>query len=472
MTASIGFGPLKGPDRVGGAAADVVKQPGETLEDGTIARPAPTSESLVIPGLSLTTGTDRDAHGQLRAWVRAQWSIPPQGEHETDPNGIGSYQISYSDRIAGWSAPANTEARDVTIRNLKIRSTIDVRVRARTNKGTFGAYATASILTKADNDPPPVPSAPIIEGTLRGAALRWDGMFAGNVAPPDDYQYVIGQMSLDPAFPPSATIECSERLYTAGTTAVYQLGTPPFTVHARFRSMDNSGNLSEWSAVTSGTGIRIIPDDVGQAAITRAALADAAVNADKIAENAVTAFGIAPGAVTSTGLADLAVTTRSIVDGAMTAIKLAVNSVTPEKIVDGSIVSAKMADLAITSAKLAANAVTVGKIGPNAVDNLALLDGAVQTSKIADQAITSGLLAQFAVTAQKVGFGIGGGNMLENSSFEDRGDPAAPLPASVVPHWEVDSACTMTSVASSLVAGKRAVETTFDPNVGQLPALS
>jgi hypothetical protein len=156
----------------------------------------------------------------------------------------------------------------------------------------------------------------------------------------------------------------------------------------------------------------------------------------------------------------------------MTAIKLAVNSVTPEKIVDGSIVSAKMADLAITSAKLAANAVTVGKIGPNAVDNLALLDGAVQTSKIADQAITSGLLAQFAVTAQKVGFGIGGGNMLENSSFEDRGDPAAPLPASVVPHWEVDSACTMTSVASSLVAGKRAVETTFDPNVGQLPALS
>jgi hypothetical protein len=274
VTASIGFGPLKGPDRVGGAAADVVKQPGETLEDGTIARPAPTSESLVIPGLSLTTGTDRDAHGQLRAWVRAQWSIPPQGEHETDPNGIGSYQISYSDRIAGWSAPANTEARDVTIRNLKIRSTIDVRVRARTNKGTFGAYATASILTKADNDPPPVPSAPIIEGTLRGAALRWDGMFAGNVAPPDDYQYVIGQMSLDPAFPPSATIECSERLYTAGTTAVYQLGTPPFTVHARFRSMDNSGNLSEWSAVTSGTGIRIIPDDVGQAAITRAALAD------------------------------------------------------------------------------------------------------------------------------------------------------------------------------------------------------
>ncbi len=470
----IGFGPLKGPLRgSAGGGNDSAKAPGETLEDGSTAAPTPTTSTLTIPGLSLTSGTYMDASRGLRAWVRAQWSIPTQGEHATDPNRVGEYQLSYTDRVGtGWSPNQTTEARDVTIRGLPVAANIDVRVRARTNLGTLGPYATATILTKADSTPPPVPSAPTISGTLRGASFEWDGTFAGGVAPPDDFQYVIAEYSLDPAFPPSATVECGERLYQAGRTAVYQIGTPPFTVHARLYSVDVSGNKSVPSAVTSGSGIRIIPADVGETAITREKLAQAAVDADKIAENAVTAFGIAPGAVTSNGLNDLAVTTQKIVDGALTAIKLAANSVTIEKIVDGAVVSAKLADLAITSAKVADNAIITSKISNSAVDNLKLLDDSVSTDKVAESAITSQLLAQFAVTAQKVGFSVGGGNLLLNSSFEDRGDPASPLAASVVPHWAVDSSCTMTSVPSSLVSGQRAVETTFDPNVGQMAGLT
>ena len=467
----IGFGPYKGPDRIASGTADVVKKPGETLEDGTAARPAPTTSTLTISGLTLTTGSSIDAHGVVVSWVRAVWNAPPQGEHPTDPNAVGDYEFSYTDRTAGYRTSRH-EARDVTVGGLKSQAYIDVRVRARTNKGVYGPYLLGTIQTKRDSDPPPVPSAPILDGTLRGLAIRWDGTFTGGALTPDDFLYVVAEFSKDSNFPPSQTVVCGERMSLAGTTAVYEVGTPPWLVYARLRSVDTSGNKSLYSPVVSTTGIRIIPEDVGEKAITTAKLADAAVQADQIAESAVTAFGIAPGAVTSTGLADLAVTTRSIVDGAMTAIKLAADSVTASKIVDGAVVSAKLADLAITSAKVAANAITVGKIGPNAVDNLALIDGAATTSKIAQSAITSDLLAQFAVTAQKVGFGIGGGNQLLNSNFADRGDPATPLAASVVPHWEPDASCTLQVVASSVVPGTKAVETTFDPNIGQLPALA
>lgn len=468
----IGFGPHTGPERAAASAdADVVKKPGETLEDGTTARPTPTTSSLTIPGLSLTTGSSIDAHGVVVSWVRAQWGIPTQGEHPTDPNGIGDYELQYTDRTAGYTTSRH-EARDVTIRGLKSQAFIDVRVRARTNKGVYGPYALETIQTKKDGDPPPVPSAPIPDGTLRGLAIRWDGLFSGGEPPPDDFLYVLAEFSKDPAFPPSQTVVCGERMPVAGTTAVYEVGTPPWEVHVRLRSVDTSGNKSVYSPVVSTTGIRIIPADVGEGAITKAKLAQASVDADKLVQGAVTAFGLADGAVGTAKLGNLAVTTGKLVDGAISAIKLQVDSVTAEKVVDGSIVTSKLADLAINSAKLAENAVITGKIGPSAVDNLALLDGAVETQKIADQAITSNLLAQLAVTANKVGFAVGGGNLLLNSSFEDRGDPATPLAASVVPRWEVDASCTMTSVASSLVTGKRAVETTFDPNVGQLPALS
>lgn len=455
----IGFGPLKGPDRFG---VGTELQPGEILDDGTPARQPPTPTTLALGALSLSTTTERDVHGRITASVRAEWAPPPQGEHPTDPHGVGSYEISYTTLVGtGWTPNQATEVRDVTIRGLPVAADVIVRVRAKTNAGTLGPWEQASIRTRADTVPPPVPSAPGIEGTLRGAAFTWDGLFAGGVLPPSDYQYVEAQFSLDPAFPPSASRIAGEKLFAAGSTAVYQLGTPPFVVHARLRSMDNSGNLSDWSAVTSGSGIQVIPADIGQGAVTTAALAEAAVTAQKILDSAVSTFKLAPGSVVTDRLADLAVATAKIGTNAITSIKLAAGAVTAEKIVDEAIISAKLAPLSVLSDKLAENSVVLGKISENAVDNLALIDGSVTTASVAQGAITTALLAQFAVKAQNVGFGIGGANQLENSSFEDG-----------LTGWSVEAGMTIVSVTGALVHGTMALESTFDPNVGQQPALT
>lgn len=471
----IGFGPYLGPQR-GDVAGDLANaKPGTVIPGGggTVAA-YPTTSTLTIPDLELTTDTFiSPITGHLQARVVATWTAPPQPENPNDPNGIKYYDVQHTslDSSHGWSAGANAHLdHTATISPLNVGIEVLVRVRAETTKGVLGPWIQAQILTVADSTPPPVPSAPTVIGTLRGAAVLWDGLFAGGVPRPADFQYVECSVSLVPDM--STGVQIAGQLQDAGQTATTPVGTAPFTVYARLRARNTSGVYSAYSAIVQGGSIPIIAEDIGQGAVTLGKLATAAVDANAIAQNAVTAFGISDSAITVTKLADLAVTTAKIGDAAINAIKLAANAVTSTSIVDGAVVSAKLADLAITQQKLADAAVITAKISDNAVSNLKLLDGAATTSKIATAAITSDLLAQFAVTAQKVGFGIGGGNQLLNSNYADRGDPASPVAANVVPHWAPESSCTVAVVTSSVVPGTKAVETTFDPNVGQLAGLS
>lgn len=464
-TPSIGFGPLKGPDlRVVGGATDAGRGPGEILDDGSVAAPLVTQEGLIINTLTLTTGTYADADGNPLAWVRAQWSVPAAGEHPTDQNRVGDYRIRYTSE-SGQSAPYSvTEGRDVTIRGLRPQFLVTVDVRARANKGVLGPPASASIQTKADNIPPPIPSAPTITGTLRGASVVWDGTFVGGAVTPPDYRYIEIQLATASTFATESLVSVSEKFHKAGRTSVYPIGAPGFVVYARLRSIDRSGNASDWSAVATGTGIPIVPEDIGERAITEGKLADAAVTARSIIDQAVTTFKMAPGSVTTNTLADLAITTAKIGDRAIEGIKMALGTVKTENLGPNSVDAAKLADLAVTSAKVAEAAIITSKISNNAVDNLKLLPGAVTTDKVAEAAITTDLLAKFAVHAQNVGFGIGGGNLLDNSSFENKDAP--------LQHWENHQYMTLVVNASAMVHGEKVLVTTYSSAAGVAPALA
>lgn len=461
-TPSIGFGKLNGPPRAvegSDGPKDIIE--GDVLSDGTVVRPTPTDTSLTIAVLSLTSTTIEDGNGVLSANVNATWSVPSQGESETDPNGVKNYEISYSIGTGpGWTDNRSTEVRDVTIRGLPVERIVDVRVRAVTGKGKRGPWKVADVLTARDNTPPPVPTKPTLKGTVRGAAVRWDGAFAGNEPVPDDFRHVIAEMSLDPAFPPSSIIQAGF-LPEAGQTAVSPVGTGPFTIYGRLVSIDHSGNRSVPSEVASTTSIQALPEDIGQGAITTAKLADLAVNAEKVLNGAISSLKLGDLSVTVDKLGDLSVATGKIVDAAIDQFKLRDDSVGSTKIVDGAVVTNKLAALAVNSTKLAEAAVTTSKITNNAITNLQLASGSVTTDTVAQNAITTELLAQFAVKAQNVGFGIGGANQLLNSSFEDG-----------LTGWGADVHISLASVTGSLVHGTMSLETTFTTSVGQQPALT
>lgn len=463
---TIGFGPLKGPERVFGAngVGDVEPQ---IIDPGTgqpTTAPKPTDLTLLIPGLSLSTDTYVGADGALKASVRATWGIPEQGESDTDPFRIGNYEISHSDQRTPFGANVRSEVRDVIIRGLPVEQDITVRVRAVTNSGIRGPWAGATITTRKDNTPPPVPSKPKVFGTFKGASVAWDGALAGGEPIPADWRYVVAEVSLNPNFPPSETLVAGF-LYEAGQTAVQPLGTSPFTVYARLVAVDLSNNRSLPSEVAQGKSLQLLPPDIGDAAVTRRTLADAAVEARSIAQGAVTALGLAPGSVGEVALKDLGITARKIVDGAIEGIKIKAGAIDDTKLVDGAVIASKLAPLAVTSEKLAQAAVTLGKIGTNAVDNLALASGAVAEDNIRTESITDRLLAQFAVKARAVGFEVAGANQLLNSSFEERGDPASPLPDTQIPHWEVEQRLRVRRVTASGFHGTMALRTTFDKTV-------
>ena len=92
--------------------------------------------------------------------------------------------------------------------------------------------------------------------------------------------------------------------------------------------------------------------------------------------------GDGSGLVDIQNLADASVTTAKIANASITGSKIADDTVTAAKISDASITTAKIADDAVTSTKLA--------------------DGSVSAAKIADASITSGKIVDNAITSSKM----------------------------------------------------------------------
>lgn len=72
--------------------------------------------------------------------------------------------------------------------------------------------------------------------------------------------------------------------------------------------------------------------------------------------------------ITTAALADGAITAAKLADALITAAKLADNAITNAKLADNAIGASKLADGALTANKIADNAITAAKIAPNAID--------------------------------------------------------------------------------------------------------
>lgn len=129
---------------------------------------------------------------------------------------------------------------------------------------------------------------------------------------------------------------------------------------------------------------------------------DAAVTTAKVADGAVTEPKIANSAVTTSKINDEAVTTEKIKASAVTSEKLSTDAVTTSKIKNGAVTSAKIASGAVDTWQLADAAVTNDKLDSNSVNTLEIVDGAITRDKMSNNSVGSTELLNSSVTTAKI----------------------------------------------------------------------
>lgn len=214
-----------------------------------------------------------------------------------------------------WFEPAGspTQSTSLTFGGVEGGRTVGVRVAAVDRSDNQGPWSEVVAVDAApDDQPPPVPSAPIGAVWFRTADWFWDGKGAAGedmlAAAPDFASggsveiHVAEGIDFIPDRPvgPDGKVDLSQsttfvaHLYAAGTYNQVNLQVGK-TYFARFVAVDRSGNASDPSATSNGVmpqqlvNIDIGPNAVGRlqiidGEIVRAKIADLAVNSAKVEE--------------------------------------------------------------------------------------------------------------------------------------------------------------------------------------------
>lgn len=155
--------------------------------------------------------------------------------------------------------------------------TEEVRLRiGRQPDGTIGLVAEGG-------DAPPAPSAPVVEPSLAGLRVSWDGEMANELAVPADMAHVEVHVSTSPGFAASAATRVGT-ITQAGAGGMLPVVPLPYTEHyVRLVGVNTSGVSGSASAETAGTPLQVDGPDLTAGSVTAGAIAAGAVEADKLA---------------------------------------------------------------------------------------------------------------------------------------------------------------------------------------------
>lgn len=161
------------------------------------------------------------------------------------------------DTAGKWQSFRSVEGtdRDATFSPVRVRredgtaETYDFQIRAVGANSRYSAWVTYRYLTmETDTTPPPVPSTPVGEAVYGAVSIQWDGFGAGGELMPPDFLHAEAEIGTSPEGP----WQFAGNMERAGNMFV------PFaleygTYWLRLRSVDRSGNKSEWSALAEVT---------------------------------------------------------------------------------------------------------------------------------------------------------------------------------------------------------------------------
>ncbi|MGI5337649.1 hypothetical protein ACQEVS_09760 [Streptomyces sp. CA-181903] len=274
-------------------------------------------------------------------------------------------------------------------------------------RGTVGVQSDGTVgVVVHTAEPPPVPTAPVVQPALAGLTVVWDGQWDDADTTPLDFSRV--QIHLGPSqdfTPGPQTLTGSITNTSGGGLTVAVDGYEPTWV--RLVAVNTAEVPGKPSAAVQAAARKAAGQD----------LLDGIVTDLKIAEQAVTGAKVAAGAVGPEALANAAVTTEKIAAAAVTAQHIAAATITGSHLVAGTIQAEQLAADAVAAGKIAADSVTGREIRALAITTDKIAANAVSAGCIQAGAIEATHLKAGAITADKLSLGVNG-NLLPDSSFE------------------------------------------------------
>ncbi|GAB3213330.1 hypothetical protein GCM10027294_43870 [Marinactinospora endophytica] len=137
-------------------------------------------------------------------------------------------------------------------------------------------------LVVGGGDPPPAPTAPVVEPSLGGLRVVWDGAMDGDVAVPSDLAHVEVHVSTTPGFTPVAATRVGT-ITQAGTGGMLPVVPLPYTEHfVRLVGVTTGAVAGAASAEAAATPLRVDGPDLAAGSVTAGAIEAGAVTADKL----------------------------------------------------------------------------------------------------------------------------------------------------------------------------------------------
>lgn len=270
-------------------------------------------------GLVVDTSAYIDSTGYARGLASLAWAQVSQATDNTDID-INSYRVDYRKSIAGapWMAGGSTEASKTSlgIGNLECGIKYEFRVRAiPTYSHSSGEWSPVVVaLVAQDVTPPSVPSAPIASSDLAVVKLHWDGLTTSGAHMERDFDHLDVAQGTGPS---------DLKVIAANATGTGDYLITGLTVGSEpvfaFRSVDHSGNASDWSQTTSVEVASILSNQEIKDSITdplNKATADIAA-AEASMNDLTTTVSTVDGKATTSGSAPTADDATGKPDGAM-----------------------------------------------------------------------------------------------------------------------------------------------------------
>lgn len=158
-----------------------------------------------------------------------------------------TYQVDIAPQRADgyWvRAYEGTEAH-CEIPDLEVDAPYNIRLRAVTENGVRGQWVVLEgVMTGKDTEPPPVPSKPRIRADLGVVVVEWDKLGAASEVMPPDFDRV--EIGISRTLDGEITVTSPELSLQAPVMPIRD-GSFEWPIWVRLRSVDISGNFSEWS---------------------------------------------------------------------------------------------------------------------------------------------------------------------------------------------------------------------------------
>jgi hypothetical protein len=222
---------------------------------------------LNVTGLTISSQTVVAYGTDFQVYLKFTWTAITLDSNVITDDPLRGYLTSWTKDGTNYTNELFTTSTDATIAPLAQGQNITFRVRAVTQKNTYGAYATVNVTTTLDNVSPGQPSTPTAVPYLGQVRIFWDGLAVGGGAMASDTVGTEIHMSISSITFTPTTATLIDVFYPGGgyyTVTGLTYGT---TYYFRLVAVDKVGNRSVVSTGVSCVPVQAADGDIATVSI-------------------------------------------------------------------------------------------------------------------------------------------------------------------------------------------------------------